>query len=394
MVTAAFIGPGTITTASIAGATFGYSLLWALVFSVVATMVLQEMAARLGLVTRAGLGEALRNSFHTQVGRVGVAIVVVAAIAFGNAAYEAGNMTGAAMGLEALLGVPRWAGAVFIGAVAAALLATGAYRIIERLLIAMVVVMGVVFVSTAVIVRPSLEPMLRGALVPSLPENSLTTVIALIGTTVVPYNLFLHASAVSRKWSEDVPLASSLRASRIDTACSIALGGVVTLAVLATAAVFHGQGVAIDSAAAMAEQLEPLLGAWAHTFFAAGLLAAGLTSAITAPLAAVYATAGVLGWTTDLRAPRNRAVCLVIVAVGVIFAACGSNPIGAIIFAQAANGLLLPVIAVFLLIAVNRKKLMARYANGWMANSAGLIVVAVATGLGLIKLYRVLVSGG
>ena len=99
LVTAAFVGPGTVTTASVAGARFGYALLWALLFSVLATIVLQEMSARLGLVTRAGLGEALRSTFTKPWLRWSCVALVVGAIGFGNAAYEAGNITGAAAGL-------------------------------------------------------------------------------------------------------------------------------------------------------------------------------------------------------------------------------------------------------------------------------------------------------
>ncbi len=111
LVTAAFIGPGTVTTASRAGAGFGFAVAWALVFAVVATIVLQEMSARLGLVTREGLGDALRTTFTNRAVRVLATSLVVAAIAFGNAAFQMGNITGAGLGLEALTGVSHrtWA---------------------------------------------------------------------------------------------------------------------------------------------------------------------------------------------------------------------------------------------------------------------------------------------
>ncbi|MEQ8516607.1 MAG: divalent metal cation transporter, partial [Chromatocurvus sp.] len=106
LVTAAFIGPGTIATASSAGASYGFALLWALLFSVAATVVLQEMAARQALVTRTGLAENLRSAFHSRlVGRAGI-VLVVAAIGGGNAAYEAGNLSGAAIALASVSSVP------------------------------------------------------------------------------------------------------------------------------------------------------------------------------------------------------------------------------------------------------------------------------------------------
>jgi manganese transport protein len=392
LVTAAFIGPGTVTTASQAGARFGFALAWALVFSVIAAIVLQEMSARLGLVTREGLGAALRTTFTTRWLRILLTSLVVAAIAFGNAAFEMGNITGAGLGLQAVTGISHrvWAGVV--GAGACAVLAIGVYRTIERLLIAMVILMSVVFVATAIIVRPDLGAILAGTLVPTLPPGSLVTVIALIGTTVVPYNLFLHSNAVKEKWPASTPLRQTLREARLDTVLSVALGGLVTLAILVTAASCYPVGTALASAGKMAEQLEPLLGNAARVFFATGLLAAGLTSAITAPLAAAYATAGALGWDGGLQSWKFRATWALIVTVGTTLAMIGHQPVSAIIFAQAANGLILPVIAVFLLIVVNRSDLLQGHANGWLANILGSAVVVAAAGLGIYKLVKVVAA--
>jgi len=105
IVTAAFIGPGTVTTASIAGANYGYALIWAMVFSVFATIILQEMAARLGIVTRKGLGEALREQFENPVAKMISIFLVVSAIGIGCAAYETGNILGGALGLQAVTGI-------------------------------------------------------------------------------------------------------------------------------------------------------------------------------------------------------------------------------------------------------------------------------------------------
>ncbi len=389
LVTAAFIGPGTVTTASQAGAGFGFAVAWALAFAVVATIVLQEMSARLGLVTREGLGEALRTTFSNKIIRTLATSLVVAAIAFGNAAFEMGNITGAALGLAALTDISHETWAVVVGVGACAVLACGVYKTIERLLIAMVILMSVVFVLTAIIVRPHVGEIMRGMFVPTLPSGSLITVIALIGTTVVPYNLFLHSSAVGEKWSASVPVRDALSEARLDTGLSVALGGLVTLAILVTAASCFPMGTSLESAAAMARQLEPLLGGVAKSFFATGLLAAGLTSAITAPLAAAYATAGALGWGARLNSWKFRATWALIVVVGTALALAGYRPVHAIVFAQAANGLLLPVVAVFLLVVVNRRDLLHDHTNGLIANILGAAVVVTAAGLGIYKIAKV-----
>lgn len=387
--TAAFIGPGTITTATLAGAGFGFTLLWALVFSIAATIVLQEMSARLGLVTRQGLGEALRTTFTAPVARVTVKLMVVSAIALGNCAFQTGNITGAAMGLEMLTGVNRSTGALIVGLAAFSMLAVGRYRLIEWMLMALVAVMGVVFLLTAIVSRPGLTDVLKGLLVPRVPDGSLVTIIALIGTTVVPYNLFLHAGAVTRKWPATTPVRISLGEARWDVALSIALGGLISLAVMATAAAFTVGGAAIDGPAAMAEPLRPLLGTAGRPLFAAGLVAAGLTSAITAPLAAAYATTGVLGWDSDLQTWKFRAVWATVIVVGTTLAMLGGNPISAILFAQAANGLLLPIMAGFLLVAMNQKALLGDYTNRVLANVLGAGVVLVVSGLGFVQLAKV-----
>lgn len=360
LVAAAFIGPGTVTTASVAGAATGFALLWALVFSIFATIVLQEMAARLGIVSRQGLGEALRGAFENPAGRWAMVALVFVAIGFGTAAFQTGNVSGAALGLEAVTGVGERIWAVVVGLAAMALLATGLYRVIERVLMGLVGLMSVVFVATAIAVRPDLGAVFAG-LVPGIPDGALLTTIGLVGTTVVTYNFFLHAASVQDRWGAE-ETGTALSEARFDTVASILLGGLITFAILVTAAAaFFGTGTEIESAGQMAEQLEPVLGAYAKWFFALGIFAAGMTSSVTAPLAAAYAVTGALGWERDLRSNRFRAVWAAVIGIGTLLAALGTSPVRAILLAQAANGILLPVVAAFLLIVMNREGLLGRW---------------------------------
>ncbi len=392
LVAAAFIGPGTVTTASVAGAGTGYALLWALAFSIIATIILQEMSARLGIVSREGLGEALRTTFDNALVKAIAVILVVSAIGIGTAAFETGNITGAASGLASIGGFSSavWSG--IVGVAAFALLASGVYKVIERVLVALVIVMSVVFIATAVIVQPNVGDILAGLFAPGIPEGSLVTVIALIGTTVVTYNFFLHSSSVQDKWPESVPTDAALSESRFDTTASVALGGIITLAIIVTgAAAFFGSNTEIETAADMALQLEPLLGPAAKVFFAIGIFAAGMTSAVTAPLAAAYATTGAFGWGRDLKSWRFRAVWMVVLVFGTVLAAfVGASPTQIIVFAQAANGLLLPLVAVFLLIVMNRSDLLGNYRNGIVGNVLGAIVVLIALFLGGRTIFSVL----
>lgn len=380
LVAAAFIGPGTVTTATLAGAGYGAALLWALLFSTIATLVLQEMAARLGLTTGKGLGEAVRARFPEGLPGALAVGLVVAAIAGGNAAYEMGNLLGGSLGLvEAFGGQPRFWSLLIAGA-AFLLLWSGSYKTLERVLATMVAVMSVVFAITCVAVLPQVSGLLPGLFVPRLPEPAaLLVAVGLVGTTVVPYNLFLHASTVREKWSGPEALGEARR----DLVISIALGGLVSMAILLTSAgTIFVQGGSVENAGDMARQLEPVLGRWAGTFFAGGLFAAGMTSAITAPLAAAYATAGALGWDSDLKAGRFRAVWIGVLGVGVALAFTGIRPVRAILMAQATNGILLPAVAIFLLVAANDRRLMGGNVNGRVANLVGGAVVLVALLLG------------
>ncbi|MDZ4204387.1 MAG: Nramp family divalent metal transporter [Bacteroidales bacterium] len=389
LVAAAFIGPGTITTCSLAGAKFGYALLWGLVFSIIATIVLQEMSARLGIVTRQGLGEALRKQFRGPVSKMITALLVISAIAIGNAAFETGNILGASLGLESLVGSAGrstriWA--PIVGFVSFALLFIGSYKLIERALIALVILMSLTFLTTAIIISPQLSEVLKGMIVPTIPDGSLLALIGLIGTTVVPYNLFLHASAVKERWKspEDLP------AARLDISVSVILGGFISMAIVITAAAaFFGTNNTITNAADLGVQLKPLLREWAAYCTGLGLFAAGISSSITAPLAAAYATAGILGWQGGLKSWRFRMVWMTILLVGVILSVIGLKPIEAIVFAQAANGILLPIIAIYLLWVMNSPRVMGANINTRLSNAVGFLVVLVALGLGLKSLLHV-----
>jgi manganese transport protein len=445
IVAAAFIGPGTVTTATLAGANFGYSLLWALTFSIAATLVLQEMSARLGVVTGEGLGEAVRARFGAGLPRLLAVSLIVSAIAIGNAAYEAGNLLGATLGMRGVAGGPAALWVPVFAGTAGALLWSGRYRAIERVLVAMVVLMSLVFLATAVVLAPPLGSIVAGIFVPRAEgPRALLVALGLIGTTVVPYNLFLHAAAVRERWSgpQDLP------AARLDLTVAILLGGLISMAIVVTAAGALGgdaisgaagaagtaaggaagsaagtaaggaaggaagsaaggaagsaaggaAGGAVTSASEMAAQLEPLLGRWARVFFAAGLFAAGMTSAITAPLAASYAVAGALGWPRNLRSGRLRAVWGAVLLAGVPFAIAGTRPtiplgfgeVSVIVFAQVANGILLPAIAVFLLVAANDRSRMGEHVNGPVRNALGGLVVLVTVLLGATAIWRAL----
>lgn len=372
LVTAAFIGPGTLTVCTMAGAGFGYELLWVLLFATIATIFLQEMTARIGLLTQKGLGEALRSQLQQPVTRAFAVGLVFVAIAIGNAAYEAGNISGAVLGISGVFG-ESFLWAPVIGLVAFGLLYTGKIRLIERMLIALVFIMSFIFTVTAFAVQPSIEDIFSGLFSPHISTQNAFVILGLVGTTIVPYNLFLHASSVSSKWKH----ADSLKDLRRENAVAIGLGGLISIAIVITSGTtLYGQSV--SGMGDMALQLEPLLGSWSRYFLAIGLFAAGISSAITAPLAAAYATQGVFGWNPEMTSLKFRLVWATVLILGTTCSMLGYKPIQVIQLAQVANGVLLPIIVCFLVYLCNRKSLLGRFVNKWWQNLLAILFIALS----------------
>lgn len=387
LVAAAFIGPGTVTACTLAGANFGFALIWALVFATLATIILQDMAARLGVMGRVGLGEALLSGTGNVFLKWGAAGLVLAALALGNAAYEAGNLSGGALGLEAIVGEgieTRRIIVLVLATIAGAVLVFGRYQLIQRLLVALVIVMSLAFAGSAILVRPDIGAML-GGLVPRVPEGGLLTSIALIGTTIVPYNLFLHAASAREHWPDATPQA--LAEAQTDTRVSVGLGGLISILILTTAASsLFASGQQVSSAADMAAAIAPTYGEAARYLVGIGLFAAGLTSSITAPLATAYALSEIVG--KPRGGPLFKTVALAILIIGTLVALIGYKPISIILVAQVANGILLPVVAIFLLVAMNRRSLLGDKVNGPFANLLGGGVILITLGLGLRLILR------
>ncbi|MEL7485949.1 MAG: Nramp family divalent metal transporter [Pseudomonadota bacterium] len=384
---AAFVGPGTVTTATIAGAAYGYALLWALVFATLAAIALQEMAARLGAAGRRGLGEAIIDATQSSRAlRWAFIILIVSALFIGNAAYEGGNIAGAALGVEtALAGADKRLVAIAIAALAAGLLFVGGYKVIERFLIAVVFLMTGCFAIALIAVRPDLTALAAG-LKPTLPDGGALLALGLVGTTIVPYNLFLHAAAAKRKYAG----AGDIGAARFDVGFSIGLGGFVSILILSTAAAsLFASGLPVNNAADMARQLEPAFGAFASVPIAVGLFAAGLSSAVTAPLATAYAAAELFGFRGETADPRFRLTAGAVLIAGTLAAVSGARPVSIILFAQFANGLLLPMIGAFLLYAVNQSSLLGAHVNSRIANIIGGGVLLITAALGARALLRV-----
>ena len=392
VIAAAFIGPGTITMCSIAGTMYELDLMWALLFSLIMTTVLQLTAAKIGLITQKGLSSNLLDSFDNLVFKYLALALVLSAILIGNTAYEAGNISGGVLGVSSIFGQLSYSYNGFIinlysllvGLLAFVILFVGNRRLIERVLIGLVLIMSLAFLTSAIIVKPDFYLIIEGLFIPKLPEGSLLVVIGLIGTTVVPYNIFLHASLVSDKWSS----ISDLKFVKIDTLLAVVLGGIISISVMVTASSIGD--IKIESASDLALGIEPLFGSFSKLIISLGLFAAGLTSSVTAPLAAAYVTCGCMGWKTNVKSKKFRIVWFIVLFMGISFSSLDFKSIEIIKFAQVANGILLPVIAVFLLVLANNKRLLKSQVNGYLFNLITVIIILFTMFIGIKSILSVI----
>jgi NRAMP (natural resistance-associated macrophage protein)-like metal ion transporter len=384
LVAAAFIGPGTVTSCSLAGAQFGYALIFALIFAVASTLILQEMTGRLSLGSGYDLGQSLREFPKNQATKILFVILTLSSITFGCAAYEAGNLVGGALGLEMVSSLSKKIWVILISLMAAFVLSRKKYRIVEKFLIFLVFFMSLSFLITLILVKPDLLAIFKG-MIPSFPDRSLFLVLALVGTTIVPYNLFLHSSSVKEKWSNK----EDLRDVKKDLLVSIGLGGLISVSIVVTSAVaFYEKGIALESGPQMAQQLKPLFGSFTNLLFGMGFFAAGLSSAITAPYAAAYASSGILGWKEGHNSGKFRAVWMGVIGIGLIVSLFDFNPLAIIVFAQVTNGLVLPVASIFLLIVLNNRKKMQDLANTPVQNVVGGTVILLVSLLGIWNILK------
>ncbi|WP_027419461.1 Nramp family divalent metal transporter [Crocinitomix catalasitica] len=377
LIAAAFIGPGTITICTLAGVNFGFALLWTMLLSIFGTIILQEMAARLGLIYQSDLASAIRKEIKSPIIRNISIGLIISAIIIGNSAYQGGNISGGVMGLSTL--IPNFNANILghefnlllliLSFLAFIILYIGNYKILERILITLVLLMSISFVIAAFITKPDLQLLFKGMFIPSFPEGSLLMILGLIGTTVVPYNLFLHSSIVQKRWSK----TSDLRKVRKDTIVSILLGGFVSMAVIIAAA--SAKGGTVENMADLATTLTPLYGKFANVLLGFGMFAAGLTSAITAPLAAAFVAKGCLGWKGEMKSVQFRSIWIFVLLCGTLIAIIGKKPIAIIYFAQITNALLLPMIVIFLIWVMNRSAIVGKFKNNIYQNFFGALVL-------------------
>ena len=377
LIAAAFIGPGTVTVCSIAGNSFGYSLLWAILTSLIIALILQEMSIRVGIISKKGLTELIKNETKNSYLKNILLVLIFTAIIIGNTAYEAGNISGAILGMESLTGNLAYnlrdfninLLSLIIGSLAFLILFIGNYRLLEQILISIVVIMSFSFIISAIITKPDINKIIEGFIKLKTPQNSFLTILGLIGTTVVPYNIFLHSSLVKKKWNKP----KDLKIAKIDLLIAIIMGGLISISIIITSASISS--TSISNAADLALSLAPVYGSFSKFLISLGMISAGLTSAITAPLAASFVACGCFGWRADLKSLKFRSIWIIILIIGTIISSTGIKLILIIQFAQIANAILLPIIIFILYYVMNDKKIFGSYSNSFFQNLIGVFIL-------------------
>lgn len=387
VISAAFIGPGTVTTSASAGAGFGYTLIWAIIFSIIACYVLQEASARITTVSGNNLGEAMRLQYSgTKTGTTLIWITLLAILS-GCAAFEAGNILGAVAGISIVtnqLPVPLIVGT--IGLISGILLWKGNIRQIATLLGLIVAVMGICFVITAFLIPHDLPSLFSEGFVPIIPVGAELLVLGLIGTTVVPYNIFLGSGLKHTQTPSEMKLSLLI---------AIGLGGFISICILLTGTAIAGEFTFEALATALTEQL----GGWGNWLLGIGLFGAGLSSTLTAALAAAITAKSLLAtssnnnkWSTD--GFYFRSVWMGVLSIGLLFGLLELQPVPVIILAQALNGIILPVIAVILFLMMNQTAILPKqHQNSTFYNILSGFVVYLTVLIGLTNLLRALAGG-
>ena len=377
VVVAAFVGPGTVLTCVLAGVQFGYELGWVLVFATLAVFVLQSFTAGTGILAGKGIGEAVQEVATTRFRKAWMYSLIILGLGIGCAAFESGNLAGASFGLMLLSGgdgpSPVY---IVIVTVLAGLLLVLNVRVVIQVLGICVALMGGAFVVVLFVAPVNWAAAVQGLITPVISNTSSYTILALVGTTVVTYTLFLHPGASNVYWSNENPLVA-WKKELTGMAIFVPLGGVVSLSILYAGASISQGDVNITDIASYAAALEPLVGPASTFIFGLGLFVAGLTSAVTAPLAASMGISGLFG--KDASSALFRWIWVVVLLTGLFFNLTGISPLQIIIAAQAANGLLLPIIAGFVLYLTFKQKAV-RLPRWYRVIGVMIVIVCVVLG--------------
>jgi NRAMP (natural resistance-associated macrophage protein)-like metal ion transporter len=370
---------GGITTYSVMGARTGYVLLWLFPLTIVVLAVVQEMAARLGTITGQGLSDLIRDWYGVRWTAFAMIVLLLANLANTVAEFAGASAAMEIFGISRLITVPVLAVGLW------ALVAFSSYRRLERFFLVLSLVF-VTYVAAAFLVHPDGAQVISGFTrlslnVPGVPlVEVLLLAVAVVGTTITPYMQFYLQSAVAEKGIDE----EDLRYEQADAVVGSLWTNVIAVCiVLATAATLFGTGVVLTTAAQAAEALRSVAGNLSSTLFGLGLLGASVLAAIIMPISTAFVICEAFGWESGVNKPLKDApafftIFTFVLGVGALVTLIpGLDLIGLIVSSQYLQGLLLPIVLVFMVLLVNNRRLMGANANGRLLNAVAIVCVGL-----------------
>ncbi len=375
---------GGISTYSVAGARYGYAMLWMMLAMTPSFAIVQEMAGRMGAVTGKGFAALIRERFGIRPTFVAMLMLLTS-----NAATTVAEFAGIAAAME-LFGVSRLISVPIAAVIVWLLVVRGSYRDVEKILLALSSVF-ISYVIAAVLARPDWSAVARSFVVPRIvpTQDFVALAIGLTGTTIAPWMQFLVQSNIVDK-GITVKEWALARWDIIVGALSANL--VACFIIITTGTVLHPAGIRIEDAADAARALAPLAGPYAELLFSTGLLSASVLSAAVLPLTASYAICEAFGWESGLDRDWNEAPAFVgiytfVIAVGAaVILIPGLDLIGIMLLSQVVNGVLLPFLLIFMMRIINDRTIMGRYVNGSLHNVISWTTIAIVITLTVIVL--------
>lgn len=368
----AVIGPGIITanidndasgitTYSVAGARFGYTLLWTLIPTTIALIVIQEMVARMGVITGKGLSDLIREHYGIRVTFFMMAVLLTANFGTTVAEFAGWAASMEIFGLSKYIMVPS--GALFVWI----LVTKGSYRVVERVLLgACMLYLGYVF--SGFMSGPDWSSIAKNTFIPTIKWDAefIMLTIAIIGTTITPWMQFYLQSSIAEKGVSK----EFYKASRLDVIAGCFMTDIIAFFIIITCATtLFPQGIRIHEAHEAAIALRPFAGQYASTFFAISLANASLLGAIIVPLATAYYVCEAMGWETGINktfkeAPHFMWIYTTLVVISALLILIPKAPLVLLmVLSSLLNGILLPFVLIFALFLVNDKRIMAEYTN-------------------------------
>jgi manganese transport protein len=391
LITVGFIDPGNWATNIEGGSKFGYDLLWVITLSTIMLIVIQHMAAKLGIATGKSLATNIREHFPLPISSFLGLTIILACVA-----TDVAELLGGAIGFNLLLGLPLWLGALLTVFLEVFLIVSQRYHRLEATIIGFLGIISLCYMIEIFIVKPDWGMLAPSVVVPRVNRSSIYIAMAILGAVVMPHNIFLHSNVIhSRKWgiSESEKMAL-LRYEKTDTLCAMLLGWVVNSAmIIVAAAVFYRHNVLVNSIEQASAILKPLAGPLAGLLFAIALVFAGVGSSITSSLAEANVITGFLGKPEDPRTLLYRISVFATAVPSFLIIVLSMNTFRILIFSQVVLSIQLPFTLIPLLVLCRSRKVMGGFKSSLSEFIAATVIAGLVVALNLYLLYSTLAGG-